>query len=93
MPKYYDFKVSGYYLYFTSFCVIECMHAHASDSKLAEAGSAKLFVKEDGETVIAEKGLLTDRDLRKIRLFIKENYKEMYILWKRYSQEDFYRGN
>ena len=63
MPKYYDFKVSGYYLYFTSFCVIECMHAHASDRKLTEAGSAKLFVKEDGETVIAEKGLLTDRDL------------------------------
>ena len=72
MPKYYDFKVSGYYLYFTSFCVIECMHAHASDRKLTEAGSAKLFVKEDGETVIAEKGLLTDRDLRKIQLFIKE---------------------
>lgn len=93
MPKYYDFKVSGYYLYFTSFCVIECMHTHASDRKLTEAESAKLFVKEDGETVIAEKGLLTDRDLRKIRLFIKENYKEMYILWKRYSQEDFYRGN
>jgi len=88
MPKYYDFKVSGYYLYFTSFCVIECMHAHASDRKLTEAGSAK-----DGETVIAEKGLLTDRDLRKIQLFIKENYKEMYLLWKRYSQEGFYRGN
>jgi hypothetical protein len=69
------------------------MHAHASDRKLTEAGSAKLFVKEDGETVIAEKGLLTDRDLRKIQLFIKENYKEMYLLWKRYSQEGFYRGN
>ena len=92
MPKYYDFKVSGYYLYFTSFCVIECMRAHASDRKLTEAGSAKLFVKEDGETVIAEKGLLTDRDLRKIQLFIKENYKEMYLLWKRYIQEGFYRG-
>ena len=93
MPKYYDFKVSGYYLYFTSFCVIECMHTHASDRKLTEAGSAKLIVKEDGETALAEKGFLTDRDLRKIRLFIKENYKEMYILWKRYIQEDFYRGN
>ena len=22
MPKYYDFKVAGYYLYFTSFCVV-----------------------------------------------------------------------
>ena len=92
MPKYYEFKVCGYYLYFTSKCIVEAMHVHASDSKLTEAGSAKLFVKEDGETVIAEKGLLTDRDLRKIRLFIKENYKEMYLLWKRYSQEGFYKG-
>ena len=31
MPKYYEFKVAGYYLYFTSFCVVECMHVHASD--------------------------------------------------------------
>ena len=47
MPKYYEFKVAGYYLYFTSFCVIECMHVHASDRKLTENGSAKFFVKDN----------------------------------------------
>ena len=26
MPKYYEFKIAGYYLYFTSFCTVECMH-------------------------------------------------------------------
>lgn len=31
MPKYFDFKVSGYYLYYTSHCIIEAMHVHASD--------------------------------------------------------------
>ncbi len=41
MPKYYSFKVFGYYLYFTSHCIVEAMHVHASDSKLTEAGSAK----------------------------------------------------
>ena len=45
MPKYYDFKVAGYYLYFTSFCVVECMHVHASDAKFTEGGSAKFFVR------------------------------------------------
>ena len=40
MPKYYEFKIAGYYLYFTSHCVIECMHVHASDRKFTEAGSA-----------------------------------------------------
>ena len=44
MPKYYPYKVYGYYLYYTSFCIIECMHVHASDSTLSEAGAAKFFV-------------------------------------------------
>lgn len=48
MPKYFAFKVAGYYLYFTSKCIIECMHVHASDRKLTEAGSAKFFVKNNG---------------------------------------------
>ena len=52
MPKYYQDKICGYYLYFTSFCVIECMHVHASDRKLTEEGSAKFFVKADGDTVL-----------------------------------------
>ncbi len=30
MPKYYDFKICGYYLYFTAHCIIECMRVHAS---------------------------------------------------------------
>lgn len=34
MPKYYGFKVYGYYLYYTSSCVIEAMHVHASDKNL-----------------------------------------------------------
>ena len=34
MPKYYEFKVCGYYLYYTASCVIEAMHVHASDRKL-----------------------------------------------------------
>lgn len=36
MPKYYDFKVCGYYLYFTSHCTVEAMHVHASDKRLNE---------------------------------------------------------
>lgn len=45
MPKYYQDKIFGYYLYFTSFCVVECMHVHASDRELTEEGSAKFFCK------------------------------------------------
>ena len=92
MPKYYEFKVAGYYLYFTSHCVIECMHVHASDKRLTEAGSAKFFVKENGDTVLQEQGILTEREVQKIQNFNKINYKEMYIKWAEYSKEDFYRG-
>ena len=81
MPKYYEFKIAGYYLYFTSHCIIECMHVHASDRKLTEAGSAKFFVKENGDTVLKYRGVLSDKDIRIIQAFVKENYQEMYLKW------------
>ena len=93
MPKYYDFKVCGYYLYFTSHCIIECMHVHASDRRLTEAGSAKLFVRSNGDTVLQSRGILSDRELRCIQQFIKENYREMYLKWSRLSEEGFYQND
>ena len=92
MPKYYPFKVYGYYLYYTSFCIIECMHVHVSDTKLSEGGSAKFFVRSDGSTVVQKQGVLTDIEVRKIQGFIKEHYLEMYELWKTDSDNGFYEG-
>lgn len=66
MPKYYEFKVAGYYLYFTSFCIIECMNVHASDGKLTEGGSAKFFVTGKGDAVLQKRGILTDIEISKI---------------------------
>lgn len=91
MPKFYEFKVAGYYLYFTSFCIVECMHVHASDGRLTEAGSAKFFVKKDGTSVLKNPGVLNEREIRKIQDFIRQHYKEMYRKWAEYSQEGFYR--
>lgn len=90
MPKYYDFKVVGYYLYFTSFCVVECMHVHASDSKLSEGGSAKFFVKSNGDAIVQNRGILNDREIARISDFIKEHYQEMYLRWSQYSEKGFY---
>ena len=44
MPKYYDFKICGYYLYFTAHCIIECMHVHASDPCPAGRSDANISV-------------------------------------------------
>ena len=93
MPKYFNHKVCGYYLYYTSFCLIECMHVHASGSKLTESGSAKFFVKSDGSTVVQKRGVLTDREIRIIQEYIKDHYLEMYELWKTDSDKGFYEGN
>ena len=92
MPKYYEFKIAGYYLYFTSHCVSECMHVHASDRKLTESGSAKFFVRENGDTVLQNRGILNDRETRIIQGFIKQNYLEMYLKWAEYSSEGFYNN-
>ena len=90
MPKYYDFKVCGYYLYFTAHCIVECMHVHASDSRLSEAGSAKFWVRSDGDSVLQHQGTLTDCEVRVIQDFIKENYEEMYLAWSAMSENGFF---
>ena len=81
MPKYYEYKVCGYYLYFTAKCIIEAFHVHANDTTLTEESSAKFFVRENGDTVVQRQCVLNDRELRKIQKFIKDNYKDMYRTW------------
>lgn len=90
MPKYFNYKIAGFFLYFTSYCVVEAMHAHASDRKLTEPGSAKFFIKKNGDTVVTNKGILSDRDIAKIQAFIKGHYREMYTIWAKYSDNGFY---
>lgn len=91
MPKYYEYKVCGYYLYFTAKCIVEAFHVHASDSRLTEEGSAKFFVREDGSSVIQRRGILSEKELNRIQQFIKENYKDMYRTWQILSDNDFYK--
>ena len=64
MPKYYQDKVFGHYLYFTSHCIIEAMHAHVSNEELSEEGAAKFFVRADGSTVVQHRGRLTDCEIK-----------------------------
>ncbi len=90
MPKYYEYMVAGYYLYFTSYCTVECMHVHASDRQLSEGGSAKFFVKENGDAILQNRGRLSDREIFKIQRFIKKNYQEMFMKWSKYSENGFY---
>ena len=92
MPKYYDkFIIHNYYLYFTSHCILEAFHVHASNKKLLENGSAKFFVYDNGDTKVEKKGTLTDKELKYIREFIKVNYKDMYDTWKKNGgKEEYY---
>ena len=90
MPKYANDIVAGYVLYFTSKCVIEAMHVHASDKELSETGSAKLYVYENGDTKIQQWGTVNKQDMRKIQAYIKVNYKLMYEKWSRYSDNGFH---
>ena len=91
MPKYFAEKVFGHWLYFTSHCILEAMHVHASDKHLTEANSAKFFVREDGSTVLKKRGDLTEREINIIQRFIKENYLDMYRMWKDFGGEGFYK--
>ena len=90
MPKYYRDRIADHYLYFTSQCVVEAMHVHASDKKLTEYNSAKFFVRADGTTVLQKRGDLTDKQIKIIEKFIEANYLDMYKTWKDFSSKDFY---
>lgn len=90
MPKYTDDIIAGYTLYFTSKCVIEAMHVHASDKELSEKGSAKLFVYQNGDTKISRRGNINDSDMRIIQMYIKANHEQMYKKWKSRSDTGYY---
>ena len=66
------------------------MHAHASGGRLTEGGSAKFFVKSNGDTVVQDRGMLSDIELRRLQRFIKDNYEIMYAKWRIYSTEGFF---
>ena len=90
MPKYYPYKICGYYLYYTSHCTLECMHVHASDEELTEGGSAKFFVKSNGDTVVTNRGKLRDREINEIQMFIKNNHEDMYQTWRIMSHNGYF---
>ena len=90
MPKYFRDKVANHYLYFTSQCIVEAMHVHASDRHLSEYDYAKFFVKADGTSVMKKRGDLTNSEIISIKKFIKENYLSMYQTWKDFGGSDFY---
>ncbi len=90
MPKYLRDKIANHYLYFTSQCIVEAMHVHASDKKLTEKDSAKFFVRADGSSVMQKRGDLTDKEITIIQKFIQANYIDMYKTWKDFGGGDFF---
>ena len=90
MPKYSPDMVAGYYLYFTAKCVIEAMHVHAADAGLSPATAAKLYVYDNGDTKVQRSGCVSPCDMTKIRAYIKNNHKQMYRKWAKYSDNGYY---
>lgn len=35
----------------------------------------------NGDTIVKEQGVLTNKELRIIREFVKDNYQEMFLKW------------
>ena len=48
------------------------------------------LVKDNGDTILQNRGILNDREIRKIQEFIKQNYQEMYLKLSEYSIESYY---
>lgn len=74
------YRYKGYYVYFTSKCLIEAFHVHSGKYK-KRSGSAKFFIRANGDTVIASKGRLSDKTVAEIQDYIKSNYRDIYKDW------------
>lgn len=48
------------------------------------------FVKSNGDTTVEKQGILNEREIQKIREFIKEHYKEMYLKWQELAETGYY---
>ena len=80
MPKYFAEKIFGHWLYFTTHCILEAMHVHASqDSKLREKGAAKFFVYADGTSKMMVQGTLRNHEVPLVQDFIKQHYRMMAV--------------
>ena len=53
----------------------------------------KNLLTEMDNTLVQNRGILNDREIRKIQEFIKQNYQEMYLKWAEYSHEGYYGKN
>ena len=65
--------------------IVQAGYADKCEVQLAYAigvvqpvGSAKFFVKDNGDTLLQNRRILNDREIRKIQEFIKQNYQEIY---------------
>lgn len=87
MPNYFKDKVSGYYIYFTSKCIVEAMHAHANNKGPIPSGSAKFWVYEDGTSKLVEKGVcpLSKKDIAEIQNHIYLNFERMKTMWAEFA--------
>lgn len=90
MPKYTNDIIAGYTLYFTSKCIIEAMHVHASDKELSVSKAAKLYVYDNGDTLVQNQGMVSESDMTIIREYIRLNHEQMYKKWKTYSENGYY---
>lgn len=58
-------RISEHAAHKSEISIDELADVHASDRRLTEAGSAKFFVRDNGDTVLQERGILTDREISK----------------------------
>ena len=86
MPKFYEGKIEGCDLYFTSLCILEAFHAHASDNGMRRRGAAKFFIFDDGTSSVEMDGKLSKKQISAIQVYIKRNHIEMLENWNDFAK-------
>ena len=76
---------------YISYIIFDIRNVHASDKVLSSTNSAKLYVYDNGDTLVQHKGMVSDTDMKLIQEYIKLNHEQMYKKWKSYSENGYYK--
>ena len=91
MPKI--LKILGYVVYFWCNENDEPIHVHVSKGK-AQSNGTKLWILRNGDTeLVHNKSKVSEKDLKRIRIAIKDNKDEIVSKWLNHFGSISYKGN
>ena len=87
MPEIFSF--GGYSIYFTALDRDHGVHVHVACGSRHDL--ARFVLCSDGTVMVGHNnGRLPERDIRRLRFFLTENYEDVLMAWRMFFGDDYH---